>query len=117
MLPAHSAVWRAVNDPSSSFRIAAGADAAALAESFPEQSGAHTIPSEILDSIAAWAAALCAAICVERHATRSCMRCWLNSSMARRAYSDLLKPARLASTAMRRAKSLGMRSEKVANDS
>ena len=81
------------------------------------QSGAHTIPSEILDSIAAWAAALCAASCVERYAMRSCMRCWLNSSMARRTYSDLLKPARLASTAMLRAKSLGMRSEKVVNDS
>src|ERR1700736_2821452 len=79
--------------------------------------GAHRGPSETLDSIAAWAAALCAASCVERYAMRSCMRCWLNSSMARRAYSDLLKPARLASTAMLRAKSLGMRSEKVVNDS
>jgi hypothetical protein len=48
---------------------------------------------------------------------RSCMRCWLNSSMARRAYSDLLKPERLASSAMLRAKSLGMRSENVVNDS
>jgi hypothetical protein len=37
--------------------------------------------------------------------------------MARRAYSDLLKPARLASTAMLRAKSFGMRSENVVNDS
>ena len=41
---------------------------------FPAQSGAHTIPSEIPDSIAAWAAALCAASCVERYAMRSCMR-------------------------------------------
>jgi hypothetical protein len=42
---------------------------------FPAQSGAHTIPSEVVDSISAWAAALWAASCVERYAMRSCMRC------------------------------------------
>jgi len=72
----------------------------------------HSRPSEVLPSIDRAAEALWAASWRERSAMRSCIKRSSNSSIARRAYSDLLIPKRLAVASMLVAKVLGIRREK-----
>jgi hypothetical protein len=78
----------------------------------PNDGFGHSRPSEVLFSMNPAAEALWPASRRESSAMRSCINRSSNSSIARRAYSDLLTPKRLAVASMLAAKALGIRREK-----